>query len=374
MVLTHRVGSMATDVGDLGVMFQLNVQPPRGSDDEEIERAVALAARLRRRRGRGGDDGGGRERGLRPRRPRAAGAPGRARAPRRGRQPEHRRRRQRRRARAAALGRRRGRDPARLVPRPGVRQRAGGRPARARGARRPAAGELAELRGRPALDAAGRRHPDLRRRALHRLPRYDRAAGRRGTRSGTGSATPTGSSSPSTRPARACRRPACRRSSASATPARAAGRRSCSSTRAAPTAASSGPRAGWWASRRLTADAGAEADATVTVARPGVRALGYLAGCSNPATSDSPPAVLGGAARLHRDHGELTWPALSTIPRRPRAGARSTSPTRRSDGCERLTTWPGTRRRCGRGWRRTATCSCRACSTARPSAPGGWSC
>ena len=43
MVLAHRVGSMATDVGDLGVMFQLNVQPPRGSDDEEIERAVALA-------------------------------------------------------------------------------------------------------------------------------------------------------------------------------------------------------------------------------------------------------------------------------------------------------------------------------------------
>ena len=43
VVLTHRVGSMATDVGDLGVMFQLNVQPPRGSDDEEIERAVALA-------------------------------------------------------------------------------------------------------------------------------------------------------------------------------------------------------------------------------------------------------------------------------------------------------------------------------------------
>ncbi len=43
MVLTHLVGSMATDVGDLGVMFQLNLQPPHGSDDEEIERAVALA-------------------------------------------------------------------------------------------------------------------------------------------------------------------------------------------------------------------------------------------------------------------------------------------------------------------------------------------
>ena len=43
VMLAHRVGSMSTDVGDLGVMFQLNVLPPHGSDDEEIERAVAIA-------------------------------------------------------------------------------------------------------------------------------------------------------------------------------------------------------------------------------------------------------------------------------------------------------------------------------------------
>ena len=43
VMLAHRVGSMSTDVGDLGVMFQLNLLPPHGSDDEEIERAVSIA-------------------------------------------------------------------------------------------------------------------------------------------------------------------------------------------------------------------------------------------------------------------------------------------------------------------------------------------
>ena len=43
VVLAHHVGSMTTDVGDLGVMFQLNLLPPHGSDDEEIERAVSIA-------------------------------------------------------------------------------------------------------------------------------------------------------------------------------------------------------------------------------------------------------------------------------------------------------------------------------------------
>ena len=43
VVLAHEVGSMTTDVGDLGVTFQLNLLPPHGSDDEEIERAVSIA-------------------------------------------------------------------------------------------------------------------------------------------------------------------------------------------------------------------------------------------------------------------------------------------------------------------------------------------
>jgi beta-glucosidase len=43
VVLTHDVGSMQSDVGDLGATFQLNLLPPHGSDDEEIERAVAIA-------------------------------------------------------------------------------------------------------------------------------------------------------------------------------------------------------------------------------------------------------------------------------------------------------------------------------------------
>lgn len=43
VMLAHEVGSMTTDVGDLGVTFQLNLRPPHGSDDEEIERAVSMA-------------------------------------------------------------------------------------------------------------------------------------------------------------------------------------------------------------------------------------------------------------------------------------------------------------------------------------------
>jgi beta-glucosidase len=43
VMLAHGVGSMTTDVGDLGVTFQLNLLPPHGRDDEEIERAVAMA-------------------------------------------------------------------------------------------------------------------------------------------------------------------------------------------------------------------------------------------------------------------------------------------------------------------------------------------
>ncbi len=40
---THDVDSSDDALGDAVTMFQLNLQPPHGSDDEEIERAVALA-------------------------------------------------------------------------------------------------------------------------------------------------------------------------------------------------------------------------------------------------------------------------------------------------------------------------------------------
>jgi beta-glucosidase len=45
LVLSHEVGSMDTGNPEFaGASFQLNVRPPHGSDEEEIERAVALAA------------------------------------------------------------------------------------------------------------------------------------------------------------------------------------------------------------------------------------------------------------------------------------------------------------------------------------------
>ncbi|MBK3577880.1 glycoside hydrolase family 3 protein [Streptomyces sp. MBT65] len=43
VVLTHDIVSSDEALGDAVTMFQLNVQPPHGGDDEEIERAVALA-------------------------------------------------------------------------------------------------------------------------------------------------------------------------------------------------------------------------------------------------------------------------------------------------------------------------------------------
>ncbi|MFG2377740.1 beta-glucosidase [Streptomyces sp. NPDC048504] len=42
-MVTHDVDSSDEALGDAVTMFQLNLQPPHGSDDEEIERAVALA-------------------------------------------------------------------------------------------------------------------------------------------------------------------------------------------------------------------------------------------------------------------------------------------------------------------------------------------
>jgi beta-glucosidase len=43
VTLAHEVGSAASEIGDVGTAFQLNLRPPHASDGEEIERAVALA-------------------------------------------------------------------------------------------------------------------------------------------------------------------------------------------------------------------------------------------------------------------------------------------------------------------------------------------
>lgn len=43
VVLAHEVGSASRELGDAGTNFQLNVGPPHGTDEDEIERAVALA-------------------------------------------------------------------------------------------------------------------------------------------------------------------------------------------------------------------------------------------------------------------------------------------------------------------------------------------
>jgi beta-glucosidase len=43
VMLAHEVGSSEAEIGDLGATFQLNLQPPHGTDDEEIGRAVAVA-------------------------------------------------------------------------------------------------------------------------------------------------------------------------------------------------------------------------------------------------------------------------------------------------------------------------------------------
>jgi beta-glucosidase len=43
VVATHETGRATSEIGDLGVAFQLNLRAPRGTDDEEIERAVELA-------------------------------------------------------------------------------------------------------------------------------------------------------------------------------------------------------------------------------------------------------------------------------------------------------------------------------------------
>ena len=147
-------------------------RPPHGSDDEEIERAVALA--------RDADvavvvvgtteevESEGFDRDV----ARAAGAPGRARPPRGGGEPEDGRGGQRRRPGAAAVGRRGGGDPRSRGSRARSSEDAlADVAARRRRARRPPAGHLAGERGRPAVDAARRRRAALRRRAVHRLPR-----------------------------------------------------------------------------------------------------------------------------------------------------------------------------------------------------------
>jgi beta-glucosidase len=46
VLLAHEVGSGRSEVVDLGVSFQLNLQPPHGTDDEEIECAATLAGEV----------------------------------------------------------------------------------------------------------------------------------------------------------------------------------------------------------------------------------------------------------------------------------------------------------------------------------------
>ena len=208
--------------------FQLNLEAPHRGDDEELDARGGARRGRRRRDRRRRHHRGGRERGLRPRR--------RSRCP--GRQDELVRR-------VAAANPRTvvvvnagapvllpwaddvAGGPARVVPGPGVRRRAGRRPARRRRARRAAADDLAGARGRAAVDAAGRRRARLRRGPLRSAtalrPRRPR---RRATRSATGSATRSGSTS--TWRCRAAP-PAC----ACATPARVPAARSCSSTSSA---------------------------------------------------------------------------------------------------------------------------------------------
>ena len=72
----------SADAADSASRFQLNVEPPFG-DDDELERAVALAREADVAIVVVGTTRGGRERGLRPRLARAAGPPGRAGPPRR---------------------------------------------------------------------------------------------------------------------------------------------------------------------------------------------------------------------------------------------------------------------------------------------------
>lgn len=43
VVVAYEVGSATSELGDVGTSFQLNLELPHGTDDEEIERAVALA-------------------------------------------------------------------------------------------------------------------------------------------------------------------------------------------------------------------------------------------------------------------------------------------------------------------------------------------
>ena len=152
---------------------QLNVEPPFGDEDAELERAVALAPRGRRRGRRGRHHRGGRVRGLRPRRrsrcPAARTSWSRRVA--RG-QPAHRRGRQRGRARAAARGPTR--SPRSCSPGSPARSSATRSPTSSLGAVEPG-GRLpttwpATEEGLPVDPAAGRR-PRLRRGPRRRLPR-----------------------------------------------------------------------------------------------------------------------------------------------------------------------------------------------------------
>ena len=305
---------MQSDVGDLGVTFQLNLLPPHGSDDEEIERAVAIARDADVAVVVVGTTAEVESEGF-----------DRADLALPGRQDE--------------LVRR----VAEANPRTVVVVNAGA-PVLLPWADEVAAIVLAwfpgqefgnaladvllglaepggrlpttwpALRGRPAFDAAGRRHADLRRGALHRLPRLrprrpDAAVSVRPR----ARLHDLGVRRRSTRPT------AARSASACATPARAAGARWCRSTRAATAARSSARRAGWPASRRSTPDAGEEVTVSVTVPPTGVRALGRRGRSLGARAGDVPARrrqLRRSAARLDRDHACARGPRTGRGARR----------------------------------------------------------
>ena len=305
VVLAHEVGSMTTDVGDLGVIFQLNLLPPHGSDDEEIERAVALARAADVAVVVVGTTAEVESEGF-----------DRADLALPGRQDE--------------LVRR----VADANPNTVVVVNAGA-PVLLPWADEVAAILLAWFPGQEfgnaladvllGLAEPGGRLPVSWPSAEDGLPStqpvdgtltYDEGLCHRVPRIRPRRPDAAVSVRPRARlhgrgsyvsieaPAGRLGRPF-----ASATRARAAGRRSCRSTRAATEATSSGPPAGWPASRRVEADAGEEVAATVTVPRQGVRALGRggrVAGRSSRAPSGSPPAaVVRSTARVDRDHDRV---------------------------------------------------------------------
>ena len=261
----HGVRSCSTAGQEVDVSLAARRRAPAGGADTSLATCqldVELPASRRRRRARARRGRWPRTPTSRssssapPRRSRARastatslalpGPPGRARPPRRGGQPAHRRRRQRGRTGAAAVGRRGRRDPADLVPGPGVRPRARRRAARAT----PSRADGCRPRGRPRPTGcppthAGRRDAHLRRGHASSATAPTSATGATPLfPSATASATPAGSTWRSTCDAEGVQVTV--RNTGRA--ARARGRRR--STRRGPTARSTARRSGSWASGR----------------------------------------------------------------------------------------------------------------------------